>query len=185
MGSHGAAGLRGRHFRAVSASQRAWGTSSGSPSSFAPATPRWRERSIRSSPLRPVSSRTCVVTRKTSNAKSKRRERPPRGPQSRTGFDVPPLLAAAEERSDLGAGAVVQAGGTVLRAERVDEAHARDERVVHVVVELVERLLEVGVLADLRADRNHLAGRVDNEVPVFWHRIEEHVRGIGGTDPGK
>lgn len=48
----------------------------------------------------------------------------------------------------------MQSRGTVLGAKRVYDDIRRHERVVHVVVKLVEGLLQFRVLADLRTDRD-------------------------------
>ena len=79
----------------------------------------------------------------------------------------------------------MQSRSTVLRAERVHRAVARHERVMHVVVELEERLIEIRALADLRTDRNQLAGGRRNEVPMWRYVGDEQVRRIRKSDAGK
>ena len=92
-------------------------------------------------------------------------------------------LAATRQSDDLSALIVVQPWGTVLGSKRGDgtDAGDRDERVVHVVVELVEGILQIRVLADLRTDRDHFARRRQHEVPMLRNRVVEHVWWISET----
>jgi hypothetical protein len=85
----------------------------------------------------------------------------------------------AQHRHDGRARVVVQSGSTVLGAERMHGAEARHERVVDVVVELLERRHQFRVLAHLRSDRNELALRILDEVPMRRNLSDEQVRWIG------
>ena len=75
--------------------------------------------------------------------------------------ELPTGLRAAEPRRDFGALGLarVQPGGTILRAERVHRAETWHERVVHVVVELEKRLVEIWALTDLRTNGDQLTAR--------------------------
>jgi hypothetical protein len=56
---------------------------------------------------------------------------------------------------------------------------------VHVVMELVEGLLQIRVVADLRAHGDHLAARRPDEVPMRRNGVEEHVWWIGKARAGE
>ena len=60
-----------------------------------------------------------------------------------------------------------------------------DIGVMHVVVELEERLVEIRALADLRTDRDQLAARRRDEVPMRRYLGDEQVRRISEPDAGK
>jgi hypothetical protein len=95
-----------------------------------------------------------------------------------------PTSVSAEPGRDLGTGSVMQPRGTVLRTERMDCAIAWDKRVVDVEVELFECLPQLRVLTDLRTDRDQIAGRRLNEVPMWRNLGNEQRRriGDGGTN---
>src|SRR5215204_5984590 len=97
-----------------------------------------------------------------------------RAPPSQLLFNARTSLATCGD--DLAAETVAQPRRTVLRAKGVNHTDTRDERVRHVVVELVESLLQIRVLADLRADGFHLACRRHDEVPMRRNRVIKHPR---------
>src|SRR5215208_1928727 len=99
-----------------------------------------------------------------------------RPPPSQLLFNARTSLATCGD--DLAAETVAQPRRTVLGAKGVNHTDTRDERVMHVVVKLVERLLQIGVLANLRTDRAHLARRRHDEVSMRRNRVIKHPRWI-------
>jgi hypothetical protein len=82
-------------------------------------------------------------------------------------------MSLSTKRGDqVGTGTVVQPRRTVLGTKRVYDDIRRHERVVHVVVELVEGRLQFRVLADLRTDWDPFACRRLDEMPMRrnWSR---------------
>ena len=95
-----------------------------------------------------------------------------RAPPSQLLFNTPRSLATSGD--DLAAETVAQPRRTVLGTKGVNHTDTRDERVMHVVVKLVERLLQIRVLANLRTDRVRLACRRHHEVPMRRNRVIKH-----------
>src|SRR5918996_3764786 len=106
-----------------------------------------------------------------------------RTPPSRDSTSLPGEGAKAGRyvRADI----VVQPRSTALRAKRVDWTETRHLRVVHVVVKLVEGLLQFRVLADLRTDRDQFACWGLHEMPMRRNWSRKQVRGIGEAGAGE
>lgn len=95
-----------------------------------------------------------------------------------------PPLATTSHADQLDGMTVVQPWSAVLWSERGYVADTRHFRVVHVVVELVEGLLQAGLLTDLRADGDPITiGRHDEVPMVRW--TGERARWIGEPNTGK
>ena len=86
-----------------------------------------------------------------------------------------PWLRTTSHGNQFAALIVVQTRGTVLGAERVDYADTRDERVMHVVVKLVERLLQIRVRTNLRTDRNRFACRRHDEMLMRRNWVKKNA----------